>query len=135
MNRKYILFGIGGASLAFVLFMFTYDVKSEQSNVLIDNQMLDPEESKTVTKVITESNQRMQLIVHYPLFSASINAKVFDPAENKILDVNATSYDKELYSEFLGGTAGSYTIVLTNFGDQSVPIHVILGSIENQKPS
>lgn len=54
MNRKYILLGIGGASLAFILFMFTYDVKSEQSNVLIDNQMLDPEESKTVTKVIQD---------------------------------------------------------------------------------
>lgn len=77
----------------------------------------------------------MQLIVHYPLFSASINAKIFDPAEKKILNINSTSYDKELYSEFLATATGRYTITLTNFGNQSVPIHVILANNESQKPS
>jgi hypothetical protein len=93
--------------------------------------MLDPMKSTTATKIITAANQRMQLIVHYPLFAASINAKIFDPNGNKILDINSTSYDKELYSEFLSGSAGSHTVVLRNYGDQSVPLHVILDDIES----
>lgn len=129
--RNYILFGIGGTILALVSLMFTYDVKSEQGGVLIDNEVLEPTKSTTATKVIKTANQRMQLIVHYPLFAASINAKILDPSGNEILNVNSTSYDKELYSEFLSGTSGTYNIVFTNYGDQPIPIHVILGNTEN----
>lgn len=129
--RNYIFIGIGTVSLYLILLLFSYSIESEQGNVLIDNKILQPTESTTATKIIKAANQRMQLVVHYPLFAASINARVLDPSGNEILNVNSTSYDKELYSEFLSGVSGNYNIVLTNHGDQSIPIHVILGNIEN----
>ena len=73
----------------------------------------------------------MQLVIHYPVFGALLNAKIIDPNGMIIIDVNSTSYDRELYATFKASNAGKYTVTITNYAFRLVPIHVIFNNIEN----
>jgi len=56
---------------------------------------------------------------------------VKDPNGELVIDVNSTSYDRELYATFEPTLNGKYTLAVTNYGAQGTPVHVIFSNVEN----
>jgi len=132
MHRNFILIIIG---IIIVIAITAFYIQNQtqaqiQKQALIDNKPVNPNESISETKEV-RSGQKMQLLIHYPIFGTLLNAKITDPNGMTVIDVNSTNYDRELYSTFKASDAGKYTIKITNYASQSVPVHVIFSNIEN----
>lgn len=134
MRRNYLFIILVLVASLPAFLILTYGVNPTQEKALIENQMINPNESVTAIKEL-KTGQQAQLIIHYPIFGIPLTANVKDPNGIVAVDINSTSYDKELYAVFQPNSNGKYTLTITNHGTQEVPIHVILGGIENSATS
>lgn len=116
------------ASLASYLALM-YWINPVQGKALVESQSVSPSESLIVSKEL-QAGQKTQLVIHYPIFGIPLTAKIVDPSGVTVVDINSTSYDRELYAEFQPTSSGKYTLTVTNHGTQATPLHVILDSIE-----
>jgi len=128
MHRNYlfIIIILGASLAAYLVLMYGVNPAREK---LLENQIIKPNESLTMSKEL-QWGQKAQLVIHYPIFGIPLNAKVTDPSGVTIVDVNSTSYDRELYSEFQTSSDGKYTLTVTNYGTQETPLHIILDDVE-----
>lgn len=113
-----------------VAYLVLYGINPSSEKALIENQIVSPNESITTSKEL-KAGQKAQLVIHYPIFGIPLNANVKDPSGEVAIDVNSTSYDRELYATFEPTSNGKYTLIVTNHGEQETPIHVIFSDIEN----
>ncbi len=139
MHRNYLFIIIILVASLIAYFVLMYGVaylvlindnNTTQEKALIENQVLNPNESVTALKDL-ETGQQAQLIVHYPIFGIPLTASVTDPNGIMVINVNSTSYDRELYAVFEPVLDGEYTLTVTNHGIQDTPIHVIFSNVAN----
>lgn len=114
--------------VAYLVLMYGINPSSEKA--LIENQVISPNESVTTLKDL-KTGQQAQLIIHYPIFGIPLTASVTDPSGVVVINVNSTSYDRELYAVFEPVLDGKYTLTVTNHGIQDTPIHVIFSNVGN----
>jgi hypothetical protein len=107
-----------------------YGFNPPQENALIENQVVGPNESVITSKEL-KAGQKAYLVIHYPIFGIPLNASVEDHNGEMVIDVNSTSYDRELYATFEPTLNGKYTLIVTNHGAQETPIHVIFSNVES----
>lgn len=130
MHRNYLfIIIILAASLAAYLVLM-YGVNPPQEKAIIENQVIGPNESVITSKEL-KSGQKTYLVIHYPIFGIPLNANVKGPSGEMVIDVNSTSYDRELYTTFEPTLNGKYTLIVTNHGAQETPIHVIFSNAES----
>lgn len=130
MHRNYLFIVIIlVASLAAYLVLM-YGFNPPQEKAIIENQVIAPNESVITSKEL-KSGQKAYLVIHYPVFGIPLNANVKDPSGEVVMDVNSTSYDRELYATFEPTLNGKYTLTVTNHGAQNTPLHVIFSNVEN----
>jgi hypothetical protein len=130
MHRNYLFIAIIlVASLAAYLVLM-YSFNQLQAETLIKNQVVGSNESVIIPKEL-KSGQKVYLVIHYPVFGIPLNANVKDPSGEVVMDINSTSYDRELYATFEPALNGKYTLAITNHGMQDTPVHVIFSNAEN----
>lgn len=126
--------GILLASALSVIMVSSYssiERDKQDQNTLINNEVLEPYKSISATKAVKE-DENMQLLVHYPIFGASLNSKIIDQQGIIVSDINSTSYDRELLATFTAQTGGEYTVTITNLGTEQIPIHVVFSTIQSE---
>jgi hypothetical protein len=115
MHRNYLFIVIIlVASLAAYLVLM-YGFNPPQEKAIIENQVVGPSESVITSKEL-KSGQKVYLVIHYPVFGIPLSANVRDPSDQVVIDVNSTSYDRELYATFESTLNGKYTLTVTNHG-------------------
>ena len=130
MHRNYLFIVITlVASLAAYLVLM-YSINPPQEKASIENQVVGPNESVIASKEL-KSGQKAYLVIHYPIFGIPLSANVKGPGGDLVIDVNSTSYDRELYAAFDPALNGKYTLTVTNHGAQATPVHVIFSNVEN----
>ena len=132
MQRKYIIFGFG-ILLASVISVIAVSYRlietdPQDQNTLINNEIIPPYKSVSAVKLV-KAGENMQLLVHYPVFGALLNAKVTDP-RSIVSNVNSTTYDRELSSTFTAQVDGEYTVTITNLGTEQIPVHVVFSNVQ-----
>lgn len=135
MHQKYIMLSIGIVlvSIPSIIIVSSYssiERDQQDQNTLMNNEVIASYKSISATKAVKEG-ENMQLIVHYPLFGAPLNAKITDPPGTIVSDVNSTRYDRELLIMFTAQTDGEYTVTITNLGIEQIPVHVVFSNVQS----
>lgn len=78
MHRKHfvLIFSISLVSvISIIVASYSSSTDLQEQNTLIDNAIIESYKHVSAVKAL-KSGESMQLLVHYPIFGASLNAKI-----------------------------------------------------------